>query len=179
MSIFTCKITDKKGTARFIAPLVTVTSPDGKKTVTVNGQAGLALQLSYVVMAMGEDSSKYQDKTKREAGTLVLDVLKGLPAESVLTFHHPIDDSDVNNFDQKLWIPIVSATAKQMLTVASALSKVDSIMQGIEDSVIEAVKSADGIKSVLINDLPVYFEGGKDSKRGKSAGGKKFTPITI
>lgn len=192
MSEFSCKTVSPDGIERFIEPLVTVTDKTGKKSIVVNtlpNASGLALNLSYVVMAMGEyapangvkpaDTTAFQHVTKRQAGTLTLEWLKALPADSTVTFYHPTDYANVKNFKVDSWTPIVSATRESMVAVADSLAKVDSIMAGITDAVVKAVEPTAKLQATSLNPFPVYYAG-DTAKRAKSKGGKKeFTPITF
>ena len=165
MSNYSCKFGD-----HFIAPLVTAKVGKVEKPVNMAG-GDLALNLAYIVMAMGEDASKFDDKTKREAGTACLTWLESFNPEAVFTFHFPKDESSLRQWDVSKWTPSVSATVKDMTITAKALAAVDTILQGVQSAITDAVKPATGITAKVINPLPVT------GKAKRAGGSKSYAPI--
>ena len=169
MSAYTCKYVVNDD-VKFIEPLVT--AKVGKVEKAVNNAGGdLALNLAYIVMAMGEEASKFDDKTKREAGTKCLTWLEAFNPEAVFTFHYPKDVSSLRQWEISKWTPILSTPVKDMIATAKALAAVDTILTGVQDAIIAATKSAMGITAKVINPLPVMC------KAKRSGGGKSYQAI--
>lgn len=164
---------DTNGKATFITPLVT--KGLGKDAVNVNVKAGgqFALDLSYIVIAGSESSdrdNKYNNSVVRKASADVITALKAGKPEDVFTFHMPKQYDDRDNYqDVTKWTPILKATRGDILKIAEAVVKVDSIMREAE---AESARIALTVKPVIesINARPVYFTGDNTGRGKRKAG---------
>lgn len=179
MSTFKSGIYDPEGIYKFPEHLVTVSV--GKALQIANAHAtGLALQLTYVGMSVGSDVTKFDDKTKREAGALTLPFIASLPETAIFTFHQATKYEDSGNVsDLSKHTPVMSVTQPNMLKTAQALSNVKAIFDTVQAQINEAVKPAIGCSYSELNPAPVYFTGKATGKAKRSGGVKAFAPMTF